>query len=71
MYGRRLSVSLAALNEAGHQFILDSFHNSFISKATQKPYAEAHHIVPISRQEDFEYELDQLILLLFVLIATV
>ncbi len=54
VYGRRLNVE-----EARYQCIVDSSHASFISKATNKQYVEAHHIVPISQQGNFEYDLDQ------------
>lgn len=60
VYGRRVSVSAAALEEAGYKCIVDPSHVTFISKATKNPYVESHHIIPLSKQEEFEYELDQI-----------
>lgn len=37
---------------------IDSNHAWFHSKATNKNYVEAHHIIPISTQALFEYSID-------------
>lgn len=36
---------------------LDSSHQSFITK-NGKPYMEAHHLIPLNAQDDFEHSLD-------------
>ena len=33
-------------------------HETFISRVSLQPYVEAHHLVPISKQRDFERSLD-------------
>lgn len=58
-FPRRFNVSAEALIEARYKCVIDESHESFTSKSTLQPYMEAHHIVPMSKQEQFEYELDQ------------
>ncbi len=38
---------------AGYKCEIDQEHNSFIAEATQKPYMEGHHAIPLSRQLQF------------------
>ena len=33
-------------------------HETFIADATDKPYFEGHHIIPLAQQPDFRYSLD-------------
>lgn len=39
---------------------MDPSHGTFISKSTNMPYMESHHLIPMAKQEDFPYDLDQL-----------
>lgn len=39
---------------------IDSSHNTFISKSTNMPYVESHHFIPMGKQVEFQYDLDQL-----------
>lgn len=38
---------------AGFRCEIDNRHNSFIAEATQKPYMEGHHAIPLNRQPQF------------------
>ncbi|MER2079418.1 MrcB family domain-containing protein [Psychrobacillus psychrotolerans] len=58
-YSRRSFVSAEAIKEAGFSCIINGTHKTFTSKATLHQYVESHHIVPMSKQDQFEYELDQ------------
>ena len=58
-YGRDSAISAAAIKMSHHQCQLDPSHTTFISKSTSKPFMEAHHIVPMSAQKDFKYDLDR------------
>ena len=42
---------------ANYQCDLDKSHKSFITK-NGKPYMEAHHLIPLSTQDYFDYSLD-------------
>lgn len=33
-------------------------HKTFIMESSNNPYCEGHHIIPLSKQSDFEYSLD-------------
>ncbi len=57
-YVRRRIYALYALDEANYKCEYDSNHPSFIRKANLKNYTEAHHLIPLSYQDDFEYRLD-------------
>lgn len=37
---------------------IDNSHETFINKLSGKQYMEAHHIVPMMQQDNFEYSLD-------------
>ena len=43
---------------AGYRCELHPEHRTFIAERTQKPYMEAHHIIPMSQQESFRHSLD-------------
>lgn len=58
LYPRNPSVAIAALTAAKFQCEIDSTHKTFTSKAKKRPYIEAHHLVPMSTQGEFEYSLD-------------
>ena len=61
--GRRSWVRSQLLKEqaiisAGHQCEVDSSHATFISKTTKCPYMEAHHLIPMEFQDQFNSSLD-------------
>lgn len=39
---------------------INSSHETFISKSTNMPYVESHHFIPMGKQGEFQYDLDQL-----------
>ncbi|PHD71678.1 McrA protein [Bacillus sp. AFS043905] len=59
-YTRRAWVSRKAIRQANYTCMIDSGHKTFTSKSSNKPYSEAHHLIFISRQSDFVYELDRI-----------
>lgn len=58
LYPRDPSVAIAALSAAKFQCEVESGHQTFTSKAKKRQYIEAHHLVPMSVQGEFEYSLD-------------
>lgn len=57
-WSRDAGISKTALNKSGYCCEFDSTHESFISKNTGEIYLEAHHLIPMNAQQDFEYSLD-------------
>lgn len=57
-FSRSKTTSVQALANAGYICEFDATHESFISRFTGKMYVEAHHLVPLSNQNQFEYSLD-------------
>ena len=54
-------ISKAALSRANYtcELVSDSdSHNSFIADCTKKNYVEAHHLIPMKEQENYNYSLD-------------
>lgn len=43
---------------ADYQCQVDSNHHTFIAKATNHPYMESHHLIPLKYQDKFDYSLD-------------
>ena len=37
---------------------IDPTHETFIAEASNMPYLEGHHIIPLNQQDDFDYSLD-------------
>jgi len=58
IYPRNLSYAKKALEKANFSCEVDSTHKTFISKATNEQYVEAHHLIPLQFQEEFVYSLD-------------
>lgn len=58
IYKREKQVALNALNHANYKCEVDEDHKCFLRKDGETPYTEAHHLVPLSFQDDFEYSLD-------------
>ena len=46
------------MNHANYKCEVDKDHKCFLRKDGETPYTEAHHLVPLSFQDDFEYSLD-------------
>ncbi|WP_333783023.1 HNH endonuclease [Chitiniphilus purpureus] len=53
-------VAAKALLDANFQCEVDPVHATFISQTRNKPYVEAHHLVPFARQCEFAVSLDVL-----------
>ncbi|MGE7921192.1 HNH endonuclease [Viridibacillus sp. NPDC093762] len=51
-------VSAKAINDANFQCEINSQHETFINASTRKQYIEAHHLIPLKFQEQFDYCLD-------------
>lgn len=51
-------VRVQAIKAANHTCEMDGSHTTFIAERDKKPYAEGHHIIPMKRQDAFEYSLD-------------
>lgn len=57
-WSRDPAVAKEALEKANYICEIDSFHETFISHVSGKRYMEAHHLIPLSLQEEFDYDLD-------------
>ena len=40
-----------SIESAGYQCEINSIHKTFISKNTERPYMEGHHVLPMKYQE--------------------
>ncbi|MDM0046929.1 DUF3578 domain-containing protein [Variovorax dokdonensis] len=61
VYARNADVAARALAMGGNTCALkteSAAHATFISKRSGRPYMEAHHLIPMSRQDDFAFSLD-------------
>ncbi|WP_243740299.1 HNH endonuclease [Aureibacillus halotolerans] len=59
VYGRDATIAGKALRQANFACEVDPHHHTFISKSKQRPYVEAHHLVLLSRQGEYDFALDQ------------
>lgn len=57
-YGRDRKIALEALNKAGFTCELFPEYPTFISRSSGNPFMEAHHLIPMKLQNDFEQPLD-------------
>lgn len=57
IYDRDINKAKGALKLANFKCEIDENHETFITKAGT-PYMEAHHLIPLAAQEDFENSLD-------------
>lgn len=57
---RNASLASKAMMLSNYTCEIDHSHKTFISKSTNMPYVECHHLIPIAKQEEFKYDLDQL-----------
>lgn len=55
---RNLRISKKAIIDASFRCEIDENHISFTSDNTNQNFVEAHHLIPMSSQYDFEYSLD-------------
>lgn len=58
IYARDRRKALERMAESNYQCEYNSNHNLFISRSTQKPYLEAHHLIPMSLQSKVNISLD-------------
>lgn len=56
-FQRNVNVSKNAIKIANYKCELNNSHKTFVT-ASEKPYVEAHHLIPLSCQNDFDYSLD-------------
>lgn len=57
-YQRDPNVAATALSLSGFKCEIDAGHRTFISNAKDKPYVEAHHLIPFSNQGGYKFSLD-------------
>ena len=57
-YARNASYVKQVLEQANYECEINSKHTTFISKSTNKQYMEAHHLFPMSAQEEINNSLD-------------
>lgn len=57
-YPRNIEESLEAKRRSDWKCEVNPNHITFISNANKKPYIEAHHLIPMSAQDYFEYTID-------------
>ncbi len=57
-YPRNLVFAKYAIEQADYQCELNKNHITFNTKATNQNYVEAHHLIPLSFHEEFNYSLD-------------
>lgn len=55
---RRVKYAIQAIVKANYLCEYNYNHESFIRKSNDKKYTEAHHLIPLKFQDDFEYSLD-------------
>lgn len=58
IYPRNPKVAAIALNNANYKCELDDSHESFIRKKGDIRYTEVHHLVPLSKYDEFDVDLD-------------
>ncbi|HHD2753890.1 TPA: DUF3578 domain-containing protein [Clostridium perfringens] len=58
VWPRNANIASNALIHSSYKCVLNPDHYSFISKKTKKPYMETHHLIPLSKQDNFEFSLD-------------
>lgn len=57
---RNPEISKTALEKADYKCEVNNEHTTFISRLTERPYMEAHHLIPMNEQDKFENNLDVL-----------
>ncbi|WP_240903910.1 MrcB family domain-containing protein [Chengkuizengella sediminis] len=61
---RKANIAAEALHLANYKCTYDENHTTFISKKTNRPFMELHHLVQMNLQTNFEYDLDRIVNLL-------
>ncbi|WP_186807359.1 HNH endonuclease, partial [Marinococcus halophilus] len=56
---RNAAIAAEAIHRADYQCEYDNSLPFFISKQTQRPFMEAHHLIPMQYQNMFEVSLDR------------
>lgn len=51
-------ISSEAIKDAAYKCEFDPDHETFIRRADGHPYTEPHHLIPLSKHENFKYSLD-------------
>ncbi|UMZ35944.1 HNH endonuclease [Priestia megaterium] len=57
-YKRDLKTSKTAIVTAKYKCEIDATHEDFISRVTGENYVEAHHLIPMEYQDDFDNSID-------------
>jgi predicted HNH restriction endonuclease len=57
-YKRDAKTSKTAIVTAKYQCEIDASHKDFVSKVTGENYVEAHHLIPMEYQDDFDKSID-------------
>ncbi|MET4371040.1 5-methylcytosine-specific restriction protein A [Bradyrhizobium sp. LB12.1] len=57
-YKRDPEMAAMAIQKARYQCEIDAAHVTFTSRKTKKPFVEAHHLIPVQCQDEFEFSLD-------------
>jgi hypothetical protein len=57
-YERSPQVAINAIANSNYSCEIDSLHKTFTRKSKNEPYLEPHHLIPLSKQNDFQYSLD-------------
>ncbi|WP_342714125.1 DUF3578 domain-containing protein [Bradyrhizobium sp. B039] len=57
-YKRNPEMAAIAIQSASHKCEIEPGHATFTSRKTKKPFVEAHHLIPMQCQAEFEVSLD-------------
>lgn len=57
-WDRKQIISKKAIKLANFKCEIDDTHKTFISETSNKMFMEAHHLIPLRNQNEFEYDLD-------------
>lgn len=57
-YRRNPNVAGRSMKQSGYACEIDGNHQTFICKATNNNFVEAHHLVPMGEQDHFKFSLD-------------
>ncbi|MDY0236316.1 MAG: EVE domain-containing protein [Gudongella sp.] len=57
-FPRSIKVAKRAIVDANYLCELDSNHKDFLSKTSCQNYVEAHHLIPMEFQNEFDYSID-------------
>ena len=59
VWERDANLARKCLHQADYKCEFDGSHNLFIARSTLKPYVEAHHLIPMSLQNEWDVKLDK------------